>query len=81
MYQIFTDRFYNGDPENDVVDREYIYIGEPCTQVKDWEKYPASMGVREFYGGDLQGIMDKLDYLQDLGIEVIYLNPLFDVAV
>ena len=77
MYQIFTDRFYNGDPENDVVDREYIYIGEPCTQVKDWEKYPASMGVREFYGGDLQGIMDKLDYLQDLGIEVIYLNPLF----
>lgn len=77
MYQIFTDRFYNGDPENDVVDREYIYIGEPCTQVKDWEKYPASMGVREFYGGDLQGVMDKLDYLQDLGIEVIYLNPLF----
>ena len=35
------------------------------------------MGVREFYGGDLQGIMNKLDYLQDLGVEVIYLNPIF----
>lgn len=35
------------------------------------------MGVREFYGGDLQGVMDKLDYLQDLGVEVIYFNPLF----
>ena len=35
------------------------------------------MGVREFYGGDLQGVMDKLDYLQDLGVEVVYFNPLF----
>lgn len=35
------------------------------------------MGVREFYGGDLQGVMDKLDYLQDLGVEVLYLNPIF----
>ena len=33
MYQIFTDRFYNGDPENDVVDREYIYIGEPLSLI------------------------------------------------
>lgn len=35
------------------------------------------MGVREFYGGDLQGVMDKLDYLQELGVDVIYLNPVF----
>ena len=35
------------------------------------------MGVREFYGGDLQGVLDKMDYLQELGIEVIYFNPLF----
>ena len=35
------------------------------------------MGVREFYGGDLKGVMDKLDYLQELGVEVIYLNPVF----
>jgi len=77
MYQIFVDRFYNGDATNDVEDCEYVYIGEPCTQVKDWEKYPNPMGVREFYGGDLQGVLSKLDYLQDLGVEVVYFNPLF----
>lgn len=77
MYQIFVERFYNGDPTNDVVDREYIYIKESVKKVKDWGKYPAAMGVREFYGGDLQGVMDKLDYLQDLGVDVIYFNPLF----
>ena len=77
MYQIFVDRFYNGDKTNDVVDDEYTYIDEHVTQVRDWNKMPASMGVREFYGGDLQGVMDKLDYLQDLGVEVLYLNPIF----
>ena len=77
MYQIYVDRFYNGDTTNDVEDNEYIYIAEPCTCVNDWEKCPAYMGVREFYGGDLQGVLDKLDYLQDLGVEVIYFNPLF----
>ena len=35
------------------------------------------MGVREFYGGDLKGVMEKLDYLQELGVEVLYFNPLF----
>ena len=77
MYQIYVDRFYNGDTSNDVESGEYIYIGEPCSRVEDWSKYPAYMGVREFYGGDLQGVLDKLDYLQDLGVEVIYFNPLF----
>ena len=77
MYQIFVDRFYNGDSQNDVEDREYIYIGAPCEQVKDWGSIPATPDIRRFYGGDLQGVMDKLDYLQDLGIEVIYFNPLF----
>lgn len=77
MYQIYVDRFYNGDSSNDVETGEYCYIGEPVTQVHDWNKYPAPMGVREFYGGDLQGVLDKMDYLQELGIEVIYFNPLF----
>ena len=77
MYQIYTDRFYNGDPSNDVENREYYYIGDYSTKVDDWDKYPAAMGVREFYGGDLQGVIDKLDYLKDLGVEVIYFNPLF----
>ena len=77
IYQIYVDRFYNGDPDNDVVDNEYFYIGEPVKKVTDWNKYPATMGVREFYGGDLQGVIDKLDYIQGLGVDVIYFNPLF----
>lgn len=77
IYQIYTDRFYNGDSENDVETREYFYIGDYSSKVTDWNKYPAAMGVREFYGGDLQGVIDKLDYLQDLGVEVLYFNPLF----
>lgn len=77
FYQIYVDRFYNGDPDNDVEKDEYFYIGEGTDRVADWEKYPASMGVREFYGGDIAGVMQKLDYLQDLGVEAIYLNPIF----
>lgn len=77
FYQIFIDRFYNGDKTNDVEDEEYLYIGEGTDKVTDWNKYPAPMGVREFYGGDLKGVLKKLDYLKDLGIEVIYLNPIF----
>ncbi len=77
IYQIYTDRFFNGDKTNDVLTREYNYIGDYSQRVSDWNKYPATMGVREFYGGDLQGVWDKLDYLQNLGVEVIYFNPLF----
>ena len=77
MYQIYVDRFCNGDPSNDVLTDEYHYIGEHVTRVTDWGKYPAMMGVREFYGGDLAGVLEKMDYLQDLGVDVIYFNPLF----
>ena len=77
MYQIFVDRFYNGDTTNDVEDNEYIYIGAPSRKIKDWNQVPEALDIRNFYGGDLQGVLDKLDYLQDLGIEVIYFNPLF----
>ena len=77
MYQIYTDRFCNGDKTNDVLTNEYKYIGESVNHVDDWNAYPAHMDVRNFYGGDLQGVLDKMDYLQDLGIDVIYFNPLF----
>ena len=60
-----------------VLTNEYQYIGEGTVKVEDWDKYRAQMGVREFYGGDLQGVLDKMDYLQDLGIDAIYFNPLF----
>lgn len=77
IYQIYVDRFYNGDKSNDVVTGEYAYIGEIVRQVDNWEKYPSKMGVREFYGGDLEGVIQKLGYLQSLGIQCIYFNPLF----
>ena len=77
MYQIYTDRFYNGDSSNDVLTNEYEYINGKTSRVEDWNKYPETMGVREFYGGDLQGVIDKMDYLEDLGVDVIYFNPLF----
>lgn len=77
MYQIFVDRFCNGDPSNDVEDGEYVYIGEPVCKVKDWNEFPAAMDIRRFHGGDLQGVLDKLDYLEELGVEIIYFNPLF----
>lgn len=77
IYQIYVDRFYNGDKSNDVETGEYIYIEEPVERVTDWEEPPKPMDIRRFYGGDLQGVMDKLDYLQDLGVEAIYFNPLF----
>lgn len=77
MYQIYVDRFCNGDSSNDVMTGEYSYIGEQVEHVEDWNQTPKAMDVRSFYGGDLQGILDKLDYLVDLGIEVIYMNPIF----
>ena len=77
FYQIYVDRFANGDPSNDVLDREYIYIDQPVHKVKDWSGVPDEMDVRNFYGGDLQGVLDHLDYLKELGIDVIYLNPIF----
>jgi alpha-glucosidase len=77
MYQIFVDRFYNGDQDNDVVDHEYVYVGKHATKVDDWNKLPNSDGIREFYGGDLLGVMKKLDYLEQLGVQVLYLNPIF----
>ena len=77
QYQIFTDRFCNGDPSNDVVDNEYYYTVGHSKHVADWDAPPSDTDIRCFYGGDLQGIIDKLDYLQDLGIQVLYLNPIF----
>ena len=77
IYQIYVDRFCNGDPTNDVLTNEYVYINNKTVKVEDWYQYPASMDVRNFYGGDLQGVLDKMDYLQDLGVDAIYFNPLF----
>ena len=77
MYQIYTDRFCNGSSRNDVKTNEYYYIDRPVQAVADWNTSPQTMDVGCFYGGDLEGVRKKLDYLQSLGVEVLYFNPLF----
>ncbi|WP_322805870.1 glycoside hydrolase family 13 protein [Thermanaerothrix sp.] len=62
FYQIFPDRFANGDPDNDP------------PNVRPWGSPP---DLYHFQGGDLKGILQRLDYLLDLGITAVYLNPIF----
>ncbi|MDO4266166.1 MAG: glycoside hydrolase family 13 protein [Eubacteriales bacterium] len=77
MYQIFTDRFCNGDSSNDVRTGEYTYLKGSSEQVTDWNAPVSTLDVGRFYGGDLGGVLEKLPYLKSLGIEAIYFNPLF----
>ncbi|MEL3905731.1 MAG: glycoside hydrolase family 13 protein [Treponema sp.] len=79
-YQIMTDRFRNGRPELTVQTGAYTYQGHQPMQIKNWNSEPlpySKAHCMDFYGGDLYGIIEKLDYLQDLGISVLYLNPIF----
>lgn len=95
-YQIFPERFCNGDPQNDPTLADLAGAWPHPAEVRPWEVHPWTSDWYELqpyeqqngkdiwyniqrrrYGGDLQGILDKLDYLQDLGIGAIYLNPVF----
>lgn len=76
MYQIYIDRFYNGDTTNDVLTNEYSYLGRGVKKA-DWSDKISNEDVWTFYGGDLQGVIEKLDYLSDMGVEAIYFNPIF----
>lgn len=77
MYQIFPDRFCRSRAP--WYSREDIYLHE------DWDEPPLALfdprngdtHSRDFFGGDLKGIISKLDYLQSLHITVLYLNPIF----
>lgn len=62
-YQIFPERFANGDKSNDP------------KGVKDWKE--AITSHRDQYGGDLKGVIDHLDYIEDLGVNGIYFTPIF----
>lgn len=95
-YQVFPERFRNGDPANDPRKEDIAgaFPDDPSLpwQVHPWtsdwyERQPWEQGTkwpfhdliqRRRYGGDLQGVIDKLGYLQELGINAIYLNPVFD---
>lgn len=76
MYQIFPDRFYRlGD---------FLQKRDECFYHEDWYEEPILMPegrdsncARDFFGGNLKGIREKLPYLKDLGVTVLYLNPIF----
>lgn len=79
FYQIFPDRFADGDPSTNVRDGEWNYWGVPA-RARRWGEPPTERGAEalvEFYGGDLEGIEQRLDYLADLGVNALYLNPIF----
>lgn len=65
FYQIFPERFANGDPSNDP-DGVLPWGGEPTPT--------------NFFGGDLQGVIDRLDHLERLGVTAIYFNPVFEAT-
>jgi len=77
MYQIYVDRFYNGDKTNDVVNNEYAYMSRAAKRIENWNQSVATDDICNFYGGDLRGVMEKLDYIKDLGAQCIYFTPLF----
>ena len=95
-YQIFVERFRNGDPSNDPTPHDIEGVtSEPTPEgwmptpwSQDWyrqEPWAAATG-KDFYGtvqfrrygGDLKGVIDRLDYLQDLGVTALFLNPVND---
>ncbi|MBN2392052.1 MAG: hypothetical protein JXR84_15090, partial [Anaerolineae bacterium] len=88
VYQIFPDRFRNGVEANDPISGTFFYEEDPgVVTAPEWNwpvPDPRVAGPWEgsysklFYGGDLQGIIEKLDYLQDLGVNTLYLNPIFE---
>ena len=80
FYQIFPERFCNGNPDNDVKDGEYSIDGHPSIHMKNWEDKALTYKegfCLDFYGGDLQGIQEKIPYLKELGVTAVYLNPIF----
>ncbi|SMB80251.1 alpha-amylase family glycosyl hydrolase [Deinococcus hopiensis] len=77
FYQIFPDRFRNGDPENSVRTGEYFYEGRTVEQVP-WEQPIDKWGdIHGHYGGDLPGVVQALPYLKDLGVNALWLTPIF----
>ena len=81
MYEIFVDRFFDGDPTNDVTSGQYTYAG-CATEQHAWgtSVYATVPGCNGevFFGGDLAGIDQKLSYIkQTLGADILYLTPIF----
>lgn len=80
FYQIFPDRFHNGDPSLNVPDGKYVHYSGRQSETVAWDTPPrpyAQTGSMDFYGGDIPGIIQKLDYLQSVGVNALYLTPIF----
>jgi glycosidase len=88
VYSIFPDRFRNGDPSNDycragtTVGCPTFYGNVPALLHQTWNEPledSRATGVfnRDFFGGDLQGVTERLDYLKFMGVDAIWLTPIF----
>lgn len=77
FYQIFPERFCCGDSSTNVKDGEYTLAGKTAKSFAWGETVDKACGNSSFYGGDLPGITSKLDYLSQLGVNALYLNPIF----
>lgn len=79
MYQIFVDRFYKSESfdninlRSDIIKRNW---GETAYYLP--EQFGGKYLANDFFGGSLVGITEKLDYLKDLGVDILYLNPIFE---
>ncbi|MGE5678404.1 MAG: glycoside hydrolase family 13 protein [Pseudomonadota bacterium] len=81
MYQIFVDRFRNGNEDGSLTSKKknsFVYANweDVPTYVKDCGT--GAISRWDFYGGNLRGVIEKLEYLRELGVSVIYLNPIFE---
>jgi glycosidase len=88
-YYVFPERFRNGDPANDPQPGVDTYLGGPIEAHDDWLSRPYVPGSgdgsdsqwnNDFFGGDLDGLIEKLDYLQELGVNAIYSTPIFEAG-
>ncbi|MCR4708296.1 MAG: glycoside hydrolase family 13 protein [Clostridiales bacterium] len=81
LYQIMVDRFYHGEGTDDLL---HARDGDDIVLHETWEELPSlrvmenqDNAATDFFGGNLEGIRQKLPYLRDLGVTVLYLNPIF----
>ena len=76
IYQIFPDRFYRAEKEKNIPEYKVLHDNWNDTPVYEPNEYGKILN-NDFFGGDLKGIIEKLDYIKSLGVTVIYLNPIF----
>lgn len=91
VYQIFPDRFFNGDKKNDTA--KQTARGNDPVEHRKWGSLPDNPRLKDaegydgdgiwsndFFGGDIEGIREKLDYIQSLGVNTLYLNPIAEAS-